>query len=163
MAASRMRGFKWLHANIGMPFPITSPIIKDFTRAADGHVSKQAQTLEPGDFVNILRLAKQEGGTTCIPAKLVTLACVTCLRCKHFARSTLQSRTSSMLSAHCAKGKKVRKGARPPYTWALPLMPDMHEDLFDFIVGMLERWHRPPFFVPAFQAGTTRRRFLARK
>ena len=79
VAASRMRGFKWLHANLGMPFPIGSPIIKDFTRAAEGHVSKQALSLSLGELVNILRMAKQEVGTNCIPAKLVTLVCVTCL------------------------------------------------------------------------------------
>ena len=139
------------------------PLVKDFTLTALDHVPKQAQTLTPGDFVNVLALTRQGCGPQVIPAKLIALACIACVRCKHLARSTLQCRTPNMLSAFCSKGKAVRRGTRPPYTWALPLMPEMQEDCFDFLVNMLERWHRPPFLVPAFKAVTTKRKFTTRR
>ena len=162
MASSRMRGFRWLSANLGLPFPVDAAAVRDFVQAPSGHVPKQALSLSPGDFVNTMALALQEESTSNIPAKLVVLACTVCIRCKHFARSQMQRITDTMLTAHCAKGKKVSKGARPPYTWALPILPCMGDDFFKFLADLLHRWQHPPYLVPAFQAGTTRRKFMAR-
>ena len=81
-------------------------MVRDFVQAPAEHVPKQAQSLSPGDFLNILALALQREGTSSIPAKLVVLACMACIRCKHLARSQLQHCTATRLTAHCAKGKK---------------------------------------------------------
>ena len=58
VASSRMRGFRWLVTNLGVPFPIHSPLVKDFTRPAADHLPKQAPTISPGDFMNILRMTR---------------------------------------------------------------------------------------------------------
>ena len=42
-------------------------------------------------------------------------------------------------------------------------MPQIPASLFRFLVDVILRWERPPFMVPAFKAGTTRRKFVARK
>ena len=162
VAASRMRGFKWLSSHLGLPFPVAAPVVKDFQHAKVGHVPRQAQCLSPGDFLTILCQAQQEGADS-IPSQLVILACVACIRCKHFARSQLISHTTTMISAHCSKGKRVKQGSRPPYTWAVPLMPEVGDCVFKTVIRLLEQWQRPLFFVPAFKAGTTRRRFRARQ
>ena len=98
-----------------------------------------------------------------IPASLVILNCVACIRCKHLAISSLKSHDSSRITAFCPKGKRVRKGTRPPYSWAVPLLPEIPASLFKFLTDIITRWETPPFVVPAFQAGTTRRKFVARK
>ena len=162
VAASRMRGLKWMNSHLGLPFPLKAPVVQDFQHAKAGHIPKQAHSLSPGDFYNILQQAKQEGAHS-IPSQLVVLACVACLRCKHFSRSQLRSHTDTLITAHCAKGKRVKQGSRPPYTWAVPLMPEIGNEIFSTVVKLLEQWQRPPFFVPAFKAGTTRRRFRARQ
>ena len=137
VAASRMRGYKWLNTNLGLPFPVDAAVVRDFAHAKATHVPKQAQTLSPGDFINILTVALQEKGGSSVPARLTVLACIACIRCKHFARSRLQRHTDEVLTAFCAKGKKVSKGSRPPYSWALPILPNMGEAFFTFLVDML--------------------------
>ena len=168
VASSRMRGFRWLHKHLGLPFPVASPLLKDFLQPADGHTPQQAQCLSPEDFVNILALVRQKPShttttTSIIPAKLVLLACISCVRCKHFARSSLQAASAHMLSAFCSKGKAIRRGSRPPYTWAIPLLPELGDECFEFLTSMLEKWQRPPFLVPAFRTTSSLGRFTARR
>ena len=107
--------------------------------------------------------SKTRRGLHTVPASLVILNCIACIRCKHLARSSLRSTDDSRMTAFCPKGKRVRKGARPPYSWAVPLLPQIPASLFKFLTDIITRWETPPFIVPAFQAGTTRRKFLARK
>ena len=125
VAASRMRGYRWLNTNLGLPFPVTAAVVRDFAHAKAAHVPNRAQTLSPGDFINILTEGLREEGCSSIPAKLTILACIACIRCKHFARSRLQRHTSEVITAFCTKGKKVSKGSHPPYSWALPILPIM--------------------------------------
>ena len=78
VACSRMGGFRWLHQHLGLPFPVASPLLRDFLRPAEGHLPQQAQCLSPEDFVNVLALARQTPSHTTttsstIPAKLVLL------------------------------------------------------------------------------------------
>ena len=134
-----MRGYRWLNTNLGLPFPINAAVVRDFAHAKAAHVPRQAQTLSPGDFLNILTVGLQEEGCNSVPAKLTILACIACIRCKHFARSQLQRHTGEVITAFCAKGKKVSKGARPPYSWALPILPEVGEAFFSFLVDMLQK------------------------
>ena len=147
---------------------MASPLLKDFMLPTAGHVPKQAQCLSPEDFLNVLALARQSPSHTSatsstIPAKLVLLACISCVRCKHFARSSLQQVSPHMLSAFCSKGKASRRGARPPYSWAIPLLPELGAECFSSLTSMLEKWQKPPFLVPAFRATRSLRRFTARR
>ena len=162
VAPSRMRGFRWMSSNLGLPFPVEAAVVRDFVQAPPDHTPKQAQSLAPEDFINVLCLALR-GGSNGIPAKLVILACTSCIRCKHFARSALQQTSGHAWISYCSKGKSVRKGARPPYAWGVPILPQMGSDFFDFLHAILKRWDTPPFLVPAFKAGTTRRKFNARR
>ena len=62
VAPSRMRGFRWLRQNLGVPFPVDAAVVRDFRHAPPEHEPQQARCLSPGDFVNALSLARQEGG-----------------------------------------------------------------------------------------------------
>ena len=44
VAASRMRGYKWLNTNLGLPFPVNAAVVRDFAHAKAAHVPKQAHT-----------------------------------------------------------------------------------------------------------------------
>ena len=92
-------------------------------------------------------------------SRLLLLAAMSCIRCKHLARSRLTDANDQMISAFCLKGKRIQKKARPPYSWATPLTSFLSKDTFGFLTEMLSRWQQPPFMVPAFAAGTTRNGF----
>ena len=40
VASSRMRGFRWLRANLGLPFPVEAAAVRDFTQAPAEHHPK---------------------------------------------------------------------------------------------------------------------------
>ena len=45
VAASRMRGYRWLNTNLGLPFPVTAAVVRDFAHAKAAHVPRQALIL----------------------------------------------------------------------------------------------------------------------
>ena len=116
VAPSRLRSFRWLREHVGLPFPVDAVLVQGFVHASVDHVPKQACALQLEDFWNLVALVRQGGPKRTIVAQLVLLSSVACIRCKHFARTRLQTVTEDMIFGFRAKGKRVQKGARPPYS-----------------------------------------------
>ena len=50
VAPSRMRSFKWLRTNLGVPLPVEAVVVKDFIQAPADHTPKQAMSIRPEHF-----------------------------------------------------------------------------------------------------------------
>ena len=128
---------------MGVPLPVEAIVIKDFMQAPADHTPKQAKSLEPEQFWNLVAMVKQDSKPTTTSSRLLLLAAISCIRCKHLAGSRLTSACDEMVAAFCLKGKRVQKGARPPYSWAVPIVSFLDKKTFGFLTEMLTRWHFP--------------------
>ena len=71
LAASASRGstashsafsaFKWYRRVIGIPFPVSEARLRDFGAPEEGHKPQPAMELQPGEFWNLIALARRLG------------------------------------------------------------------------------------------------------
>ena len=64
------------------------------------------------------------------------------------ACSMMLHTSGDYLFGKCLRGKLVRKGVRQPFFWAVPRYPFYEELLFENLVEIADRMHRPTFLIP---------------
>ena len=119
-ACSVYQALRWIVLNMGACLPTEHVLIRPFRLHSPGHVSRQAEELQPWEFLNILELARDLHGSPRILACLVIMSAVSCIRFVHLQRSSFVRATPDFLEFLCRKGKSRRQGSRQPYSWAMP-------------------------------------------
>ena len=96
--ASRLIALRWLKHHLGVPFPTTSPCVRDFLNPPEGHQVTPADTLEPEDIWNMVAkvMASRPGGSS--ELQLCLFLCFSCVRYLHLQRSTIRQVTSEFIS-----------------------------------------------------------------
>ena len=119
-ACSVYQALRWIVLNMGACLPTEHVLIRPFRLHSPGHVSRQAEELQPWEFLNILELTRDLQGSPRVLACLVIMSAVSCIRFAHLQRSTFVRATPDFLEFLCRKGKSRRQGSRQPYSWAMP-------------------------------------------
>ena len=119
-ACSVYQALRWTVLNMGACLPTEHVLIRPFRLHAPGHVSGQAEELQPWEFLNILEITRTLVGSPRILACLVIMSAASCIRFAHLQRSSFVRANSEFLEFLCRKGKSRRGGSRQPYSWAMP-------------------------------------------
>ena len=119
-ASSMYQALKWFRLNFGLPFNTDHWLTQPFRLLPPDHQVQQRTELQPWEMVNLLLMMKQSSGTHLLILTFLVWAAVSCVRIEHFQRSHYIEAHPQCLIFECSQGKARRKGARPPYAWAMP-------------------------------------------
>ena len=119
-ASSMYQALKWFRLNFGLPFNTDHWLTQPFRLLPPDHQVQQRTELQPWEMVNLLLMMKQSSGTHLLILTFLVWAAVSCVRFEHFQRSHYMEAHPQCLIFECSQGKARRKGARPPYVWAMP-------------------------------------------
>ena len=104
MARSRIKAFRLLWAHIGLPIPVDAVLVQDFGQAPAAHTPRQAKSLEPEGFWNMIRIVKEVG--TALSHHASSCWCRSLASdVSTLARSRLQRLDEEMITAFCTNGK----------------------------------------------------------
>ena len=150
-ASGVYQALRWLVLNLGVSLPIDHVLVRPFRLHAPGHSSKQADELQPWEFLNLLQIAHDLRGAPRLVAALVILSAASCIRFAHLQRSVFVRAEPTFLEFQCLQGKSRRQGTRPPYNWSCPRIRwgqlDVQEDLQEFFTKFLPPGRK--FLIPA--------------
>ena len=92
-ACSVYQALRWMVLNMGVCLPTEHVLIRPFRLHSPGHASRQAEELQPWEFLNILEITRDLSGSPRLLACFVIMSASSCIRFIHLQRSSCASYT----------------------------------------------------------------------
>ena len=152
-ASSMFQALKWFRVTFGLNFNTDHWLTQPFRLLPPDHRVQQRTELQPWELVNLLLMMKKASGTHLLILTFFVWAAISCVRFEHFQRSHYMESHPQCLVFECSQGKARRRGARPPYSWAMPELEfqglSIHRIVRDFVT--MELNPQLNFLWPALQ------------
>ena len=155
-AATALSALTWWEEKLGVPLPVGMPPAADYA-VGEGHTEEPAIVLEALEAFDLLRLAAASSGQHGIVVKLVAFVMMSCVRFQHLLLSRVTSVSPRIVTFWCTKGKRIVRGARPGFAFAVPRAwwpgYDIFGDLLDFWRVMRSKAGFEHGLLPALSTG----------
>ena len=114
------QALKWWGSTLGIPFPITDPLVAMWASPPEGHASRQRTPLALCIFLTLCSRFLAATGSVRAFMAWVLLFLTACLRFAHLQRSCQLSCDGQILHALCRRGKRKEQGVQQPFRWGSP-------------------------------------------